>query len=125
MPHLLNTQPGDIIYEDVNKDGQIDSRDRIRVNQTNTPEIVYSFNANFEYKGFDLSLLFQGQENAKQYFGSYFPVMSYSLGNFMEWRAKDRWAPENTKASMPRGSSSMWNNNTVIRYLLLSVRSYG
>ncbi len=112
LPHLLNTQPGDIIYEDVNKDGQIDSRDRIRVNQTNTPEIVYSFNANFEYKGFDLSLLFQGQENAKQYFGSYFPVMSYSLGNFMEWRAKDRWAPENTKASMPRGSSSMWNNNT-------------
>ena len=60
------------------------------MNQTNTPEIVYSFNANFEYKGFDLSLLFQGQENAKQYFGSYFPVMSYSLGNFMEWRAKDR-----------------------------------
>ena len=43
LPHLLNTQPGDIIYEDVNKDGQIDSRDRIRVNQTNTPEIVYSF----------------------------------------------------------------------------------
>jgi len=112
LPHLLNTQPGDIIYEDVNKDGQIDSRDRIRVNQTNTPEIVYSFNANFEYKGFDLSLLFQGQENAKQYFGSYFPVMSYSLGNFMEWRAKDRWTPESTKASMPRGSSSMWNNNT-------------
>ena len=26
LPHLLNAQPGDIIYEDVNKDGQIDSR---------------------------------------------------------------------------------------------------
>ncbi|WP_456087260.1 TonB-dependent receptor [Parabacteroides sp.] len=111
-PHLLNTQPGDLIYEDVNKDGEIDSRDRIRVNQTNTPEIVYSINTYFEYKGFDLSLLFQGQENAKQYFGDYFPCMSYSLGNFLEWRAEDRWSPENTKATMPRGSSSTSNNNT-------------
>ena len=111
-PHLLNTQPGDLIYEDVNKDGEIDSRDRIRVNQTNTPEIVYSLNTYFEYKGFDLSLLFQGQENAKQYFGGYSAVMSYSLGNFLEWRANDRWTTENTKATMPRGSSSMWNNNT-------------
>lgn len=40
------------------------------------------------------------------------PVMSYSLGNFLEWRANDRWTTENTKATMPRGSSSMWNNNT-------------
>ena len=111
-PHLLNTQPGDIKYEDVNKDGQIDSRDRIRVDQTNVPEVVYSLNASLEYKGFDLSLLFQGQENAKQFFGSYFPVMSYSLGNFLGWRADDRWTPEHTQATMPRGSSSMWNNNT-------------
>ncbi len=111
-PHLLNTQPGDLIYEDVNQDGSIDSRDRIRVNQTNTPEIVYSLNAYFEYKGFDLSLLFQGQENAVQYFDSYFSVMSYSLGNFLEWRANDRWTPTHTDATMPRGSSSMWNNNT-------------
>lgn len=111
-PHLLNAQPGDIMYEDVNRDGSIDSRDRIRENQTNVPEIVYALNASLQYKGFDLSLLFQGQENAKQYFGGYFPVMSYSLGNFLEWRAHDRWTPEHTQATMPRGSSSMWNNNT-------------
>lgn len=111
-PHMLNAQPGDIIYEDVNNDGAIDSRDRIRIDQTNTPEIVYSLNAYLEYKGFDLSLLFQGQENAKQYFGDYFPCMSSSLGNFLEWRAKNRWTVDNTKATMPRGSSSSFNNNT-------------
>ena len=111
-PHLLNAQPGDIIYEDVNKDGEINSRDRIRVNQTNTPEIVYALNAYMEYKGFDLTLLFQGQENAKQYFDSFFPCMSNSLGNFLEWRANDRWSPDNTTATMPRGSSATWTNNT-------------
>ena len=112
-PHLAGTVPGDIIYEDVNKDGQINSRDRIRINQTNIPEIVYGFNMSAKYKGFDLALLFQGQENAKQSFGGlWFPVMSYSFGNYLAWRAEDRWSPTNTAGSMPRASYGLWNNST-------------
>ena len=112
-PHLPGTVPGDIIYEDVNGDGEINSRDRVRINQTNIPEIIFGINAFFAYKGFDLSLLFQGQENAKQSFGGgWFPVMSYSFGNFLNWRAEDRWSPANTDASMPRASAALWNNST-------------
>ena len=111
-PHYLNARPGDIQYEDVNKDGKIDSRDQIRINQTNVPEITFGFSANFSYKSFDLSFLLQGQANAKQYFGGYFPVMSYALGNFLQWRADDRWTPQNTNASMPRASYDLFNNNT-------------
>lgn len=111
-PHMLGARPGDIIYEDANGDKVINSRDRIRINETNVPEIVFGLNIDMKYKNFDLSLLFQGQENAKQYFGGYFPVMSYSLGNFLAWRANDRWSPENMEATMPRGSSGLWNNNT-------------
>ena len=110
-PHMSGAQPGDIIFEDLNNDNVIDSRDRYRENKTNIPEIVFGLTANFAYKGFDMYLFFQGQENAKQSLGTYFPVMSYSLGNFTEWRAKDRWAPDHTTANMPRGSSGMWNNN--------------
>lgn len=112
-PHFVNTRPGDIKYQDVNNDGSIDSRDQIRINQTNTPEITYGFTANLRYKGFDLSILFQGQANAKQYFGGYFPVMSYSLGNFIAWRANGRWTPQNTDATMPRASYELFNNNTL------------
>lgn len=112
-PHFVNARPGDIKYQDVNSDGAIDSRDQVRINQTNTPEISYGFNANFRFKSFDLSFLFQGQANAKQYFGGYFPVMSYSLGNFITWRADDRWTPQNTNASMPRASYELFNNNTI------------
>jgi len=111
-PHFVNARPGDLKYEDVNKDGELNSRDQIRVNQTNVPEITFGFNANFHYKGFDLSVLLQGQENAKSYFGGYFPVMSYSLGNFLSWRAEDRWTPQNTDAAMPRASYELFNNNT-------------
>lgn len=111
-PHFVSARPGDLKYEDVNKDGELNSRDQIRVNQTNVPEITFGFSANFRYKGFDLSILLQGQENAKSYFGGYFPVMSYSLGNFLSWRAEDRWTPQNTNATMPRASYELFNNNT-------------
>ena len=113
-PHLPGTRPGDIKYEDVNKDGEINSRDRIRVNETNTPEVVYSLNTTFSYKNFDLSVLFQGQANANVYLGDYFTVMSYSLGNFSHIRERDHWSPDNTKASMPRPSLELWNNNTQV-----------
>ncbi|KAA6340562.1 TonB-dependent receptor SusC [termite gut metagenome] len=110
-PHFLNAKPGDIKYEDVNKDGNIDSRDRIRIGETSTPEIMYGLTASFEYKSFDLALLFQGQENAKTYFGGYFPILSYSLGNFSSYRWEDHWTPEHTNATMPRASLDAGNNN--------------
>ena len=110
-PHFTGAVPGDIKYEDTNKDGVLNSRDQIRINETAIPEIVYAFNASLEYKNFDLSVLFQGQANAQVYFGSYYQVMSYSLGNFTQWREKDHWSPTNTDATMPRASIELWNNN--------------
>jgi len=38
--------------------------------------------------------------------------MSYGLGNFLAWRADDRWSPDNTNATQPRGSVENFNNNT-------------
>lgn len=115
-PNLPGTRPGDLIYEDVNNDGILNSLDRIRVNQTNSPEISFGFNASVGYKGFELSVLLQGQENAKQYFGGWFPVMSHTFGNFLDWRANDSWSPENPDATMPRGSTAIWTTSTNSSY---------
>ncbi|MFI5157848.1 MAG: SusC/RagA family TonB-linked outer membrane protein, partial [Sphingobacteriales bacterium] len=112
-PHLPGTVPGDIKYADINHDGKIDSRDQILEDQTSTPQLTFGFNSNFKYKGFDLSILLQGQGDSKQFFGGYFPVMSYSLGNFLNWRATNRWTPTNTNGTMPRASYENFNNNTI------------
>ncbi|HNX54017.1 MAG TPA: TonB-dependent receptor [Prolixibacteraceae bacterium] len=121
-PHLAGAKPGDIIYRDVNGDKQLNSRDMVRINQTPTPEIVYSFIGSVSFKDFDLSVVFQGQENASTYVkgGSgvtdtnpYFSVMSYNLGNFLQWRADNRWSPDHTVATQPRGSIDNFNNNTL------------
>lgn len=111
-PHMPGAQPGDIIYEDINKDESINSRDMYRETETVVPEIVYGLSASVQYKNFDLSLLFQGQANAKVFMGSWSHVLSTSLGNFPKWRSDDHWTPDRIHASMPRASYELWNNNS-------------
>ncbi len=114
-PTLPGAQPGDIKYEDVNNDGILNSRDQIRVDRTATPQIVYAINGSINYANFDLTVLFQGQENAVANFDetdNYFPVLNVGLGNFLQWRADGRWTPENTNASQPRADGVNSNNNT-------------
>lgn len=53
-------QPGDIKMKDINYDGAINSRDQVRSGYTNIPRITYGVSLGFGYKGFDMSVLFQG-----------------------------------------------------------------
>ncbi len=123
-PHMTNAKPGDLIYRDNNDDDVIDSRDKVRIDETFTPEIVYSFSGSLNFRNLDFSFMLQGQENAKTFMSDYetspdgssppyFAVMSSSLGNFVQWRADGRWTPDNTQgAAMPRASQTNFNNNT-------------
>ncbi|NQX41396.1 TonB-dependent receptor [Pedobacter steynii] len=55
--------PGDIRYQDINGDGIIDGEDQTIIGRGSVPEIFYGLNLGLSYKGFDLSLLFQGATN--------------------------------------------------------------
>ncbi len=123
-PHMDGAKPGDIIYRDLSGDGLIDSRDRKRLDQSYTPEIVYSLSGTLNYRNLDFSFMLQGQENAQTYVFDYepnagetpqpyFAVLSSTLGNFVQWRADGRWTPDNTEGvTMPRASNTNFNNNT-------------
>lgn len=50
---------GDNMYADINNDGKLDYNDYVYLG-TDDPKISYSFNLGAEWKGFDLSLVFQG-----------------------------------------------------------------
>ncbi|NWJ50428.1 MAG: TonB-dependent receptor [Bacteroidetes bacterium] len=53
--------PGDCVYKDQNGDGKItDQEDRIAMGNPRNPEIQFGIPMGISYKGFDLSLLFQG-----------------------------------------------------------------
>lgn len=51
---------GDIKYQDINGDGQIDSQDQIAIGYTNLPEITYGFGGTAQYKNWDFNIFFQG-----------------------------------------------------------------
>lgn len=53
------TAAGDLIFRDNNDDGHIDSGDITHVGDP-WPDFTYGFNLGFDYKGIDLSILFQG-----------------------------------------------------------------
>ncbi len=56
-------RPGDIKYLDLNNDGVINKFDTKAIGYTDVPEIVYGVGASLRWRGFDMSVLFQGTDN--------------------------------------------------------------
>jgi len=57
---------GDVKYRDANGDGVIDEKDRHIIGGP-TPDYYWGFTNTFSYKGFDLSVFFQGQKGGYSY----------------------------------------------------------
>ena len=51
---------GDLKYQDLNKDGKIDVKDKAPIGTGTIPRIAYAFSGGLTYKSFDFSFLFQG-----------------------------------------------------------------
>lgn len=74
-------KPGDIKYKDINGDGVVDTNDEVPIGYSSVPEIVYGMGVSVQYKGFDLSLFFQGVAHTSFFLGgSYFPFNYPNLG---------------------------------------------
>ncbi len=52
-------KPGDVRYVDVNGDGKIDASDKVNLG-VGMPKFVFGFNAGFDYKNFDFSVVANG-----------------------------------------------------------------
>lgn len=97
-PRWPGARPGDIIFEDVNKDGVINGKDRVRQTRNNIPRFQGGLNLSAQYKSFDLSILFQGAAGAKQYIRT----QSGDFGNYLKDFADGRWTTENPNSEKPR-----------------------
>ncbi len=105
---LSSSKPGDLIFEDYNKDGVIDDKDNQLIGNPH-PDVILGLNLSLGYKGFDLSIAANGalgHQMAKTY-RSYTdkPLDNYTTDIFA------RWHGEGTSNRLPRitsGSSSNW-----------------
>lgn len=97
-PSWPGARPGDIIFEDVNGDGEINSDDRIRLENNTIPRFQGGIVFDASYRGFDFNLLFQGATGAR----SYIRTQSGDFGNFLTDFAENRWTTENPNSENPR-----------------------
>ena len=106
---------GDIKYKDINKDGKIDTDDRIYTGNTTTPEIIYGFGSSIKYKKWDVSFLFQGAARRSLMMNGFHPFGSNANRGVMDFIAEDHWTEDNpnTNATYPRLSVTDNANNNV------------
>ncbi|MDR0536688.1 MAG: TonB-dependent receptor [Tannerellaceae bacterium] len=97
---LQNNQPpqlGDIMYEDFNDDGNINSSDRQIIGNP-FPKMQYSFNLGATYKNFSINLFFQGLSGIYRY---NWDETTISNGGNKTSRWLDRYSTTNPNGSMP------------------------
>lgn len=63
--HFAGAQPGDIKFVDKSGDGKISDDDKILLDESPTPKIVYGITTSVEWKGIAINVLFQGQAQAQ------------------------------------------------------------
>ena len=93
-----DVRPGDLRYKDLNGDGVINSNDQTAIGYGSIPRIVYGINFGGGYKGFDISLFFQGTALVDFNYAGGFGTTPFSQGaNYgnMYKTINDRWTPEN------------------------------
>lgn len=107
-------KPGDIRYKDINGDGVIDNFDFVQMDYSNVPTDYYGFGASVSYKGFDLSVLFQGTHGRSIQISSLVNQGSSNTGYINQFSV-DRWTPATaTIAKYPRLALADRGNNTQV-----------
>ena len=105
-----NLRLGDNMYEDVNNDGKLTEEDYVYLG-TDDPKVSFSFNAGLEWKGFDVSVIFQGagkrtvwrggENNQKGKNDNWrIPMMSW-YNNSTNQSVGKVWSPETPDAHFP------------------------
>ena len=102
-PHKEGARPGDIRFEDVNGDGEINGLDQVRSRKTSIPTFTGGFNLDLKYKEFYASVFFQGAAGAERSYRTF----SGEAGNFLYNDIKDRWTVDNPSSTHPR----TWNRS--------------
>lgn len=109
-------QPGDIKYKDLNNDNIINSEDEGFLGKIDKPDKVFGFSLGGSYKGFDVSVLFQGAAGAYVWysgemiwpFARFSNILTDVKGNY--W-SKNNTPEQNAKVEYPRMVSDSNPNN--------------
>ena len=112
-PQYKGATLGDLMFEDLDGDGKITSFDQKRCDLTVVPEIVFGLNFTAQYKGFDFTMLLQGQGRARYL---YTPTTDPQSDNLEYHIAKNAWTLTNRDSDYPRIGSQITRLNSTYWY---------
>ena len=109
--------PGDMKFTDMNHDGVIDANDEAPIRYSRYPEYVFSLDLGFSFKGFDVSMLWQGATNVSKEFSTLYrvPFTDSGKNGLMYYVYENRFVSEELtpNATYPRLANEArgWNYN--------------
>jgi TonB-linked SusC/RagA family outer membrane protein len=100
----VNPSTGDMVFADVNHDGQITTDDRTRIGNPN-PKFIGGFTNNFSYMNFDLSIFLQFSYGNDIFNGSRLFLESLQRGDNQTTDVLRRWEKPGDITDIPRATS--------------------
>ena len=87
---------GNIKFKDINGDGKVDDQDKVPMGYSNLPQYAFNMKFHFDYKGFDLGILFNGTANGSLYLDPSFSgdMFGKQSGPAYYYQFDGRWTPE-------------------------------
>ena len=110
--------PGDIRYADLSgpdgkPDGLIDNFDLTVIGNPVYPALTFGLTPSINWKGFDLSLFFQGSGKSSISVRQFMTVPFENNGSNTGYEYfNNRWTPDNQDAKYPRSTPAPYANNT-------------
>lgn len=111
IPGNLEVIPGDLKFEDYNKDGVINQADAYRQGYGTVPEMQYGVTLGGNWRSFDFSVLFQGSTHAL-FMKNWEIMWAFSNNDNVFEKHNNYWAPEIAdQAQFTRFYGKSWVNN--------------
>ena len=99
-------EPGDIRFRDLNNDGVINDQDRTVIGNPN-PSWLFSLGNKFTWRGFELSIYFQGVAGNKIYNQMRHRLEGNGATSVLAPEMADAWRPDYTEGSIPNPKNSV------------------
>jgi len=108
----VDPQTGDLIFADVDNNGEINSSDRTVIGNAQ-PDFIFGFTNNFTWHRFDLSLFFQGSYGNDIYNATRIDLEGMFDSKNQSTVVLDRWTEPGQVTDVPRvGNMANVNNST-------------
>lgn len=99
---LGNVKPGDIKYDDIDRNGLLNADDNVVIGKPLYPQLTYGLTLGANFKKFNFDMLWAGAGSVDYYLAGW-AATPFNQGNGTAFKfQQDYWTPDNRDAEFPR-----------------------